>query len=235
MKPTDYDDYSAVYDFFSAAERNPLLCRFVDALAERLPDGARIADVGGGTGLVADALLAIRPDLRIDFIEPAAPMRERARARLGERAHFHETDLEAALPCLDEMDAFVFARSFYALYGRPELYTPLLKGLASRLTRRGYLALWEVEGPYDLSAAERDWRAALGSTHAALFDSGWPAYRAALARYNAGLLTGEFCLLRPDDVAALAATTGFDLEQSSPPLYFLRKGVAPMPPKAPAR
>lgn len=38
--------------------------------------------------------------------------------------------------------------------------------------------------------------------------------------------------MKPDDYDYSAV---YDVEQSSPPLYFLRKGVVPMPPTVPVR
>jgi SAM-dependent methyltransferase len=80
-----WDLRAAAYDALTG--RQPLF----ETMARRLlgmlgvaalPDGARLLDVGGGSGLVSALALAEAPGLRVVLAEPAAAMRQRAVARL---------------------------------------------------------------------------------------------------------------------------------------------------------
>lgn len=73
----------------------------VEACAERLPQGARVVDVGTGSGAVALALASERPDLEVVAVDVSADALAVARAnadRLGLAVTFASGDL------LDEVD-----------------------------------------------------------------------------------------------------------------------------------
>ena len=84
-----------------------------------LPSGARVADVGTGSGAVALALADERPDLRIvatDISADALAVARENAAALGLAVEFHEADLLADGP----WDA-VLANLPYVADGSPEL------------------------------------------------------------------------------------------------------------------
>jgi len=86
-----------------------------------------------------------------------------------------------------------------------------------------------------LAEVEQRCRAALAMDGRPWVEDAWLAYRAALERFNAGLATRRFCLLRSEDIASLAATSGFEVEQSDPPFHFLRRGIESIRPGPPVR
>jgi len=226
MRPGDYDDYAAVYDYFSEPRFNGQLKQFAELLVERLPETARVVDAGGGTGLLCRWVMDRRPDLRWHFVEPSVPMARIARDRLGDRVTWYTEPLEQVLGALAEVDAFIFARSLYAFHGNVAAYGPLFRRLIERLGRRGHLCIYELEAAYHIDAMRSDMRAvAAGEDERARFDRLWPVFASALERFNTGLVEGRFHLFTEDELGRLAQTADLEQEQISPPFYFFRKAL----------
>lgn len=77
---------------------------------DRLPPGARVLEVGAGTGYVGLTLWRLRPDITIVQLEPRAERAARARAHaraLGARVEVHEVRVEEHVPGGDYDAAFV--------------------------------------------------------------------------------------------------------------------------------
>ena len=222
MKPSDYRDYAACIDFFS----NPYLTDsfgLVDILAEHLPRGASVADVGGGTGLVAEMLLEEREDLTITLVEPSPEMAERAEARLEPPHRVIRGTLEDALPELDEVTAFLFNRSLYALHGEAEEYADLMSLLAAKLAPGGYLAILEVGQKYDVDANKQRLDSVpddVPGWDAASYARGWPILRKAMETFNDGVDAGTFTLFEEGDIEALAEAAGFRDVHAEFPVYL---------------
>ncbi|MGE0641967.1 MAG: class I SAM-dependent methyltransferase [Thermoanaerobaculia bacterium] len=87
----------------------------LDFLADRgaIFPGAIVADVGSGTGLFTELLLAA--GVRVHAVEPNAEMRAAAEARLGGRQEFHSVDGRAEATGLPErsVDLVVAAQAFH--------------------------------------------------------------------------------------------------------------------------
>lgn len=76
---------------------------YARALLHHIGEGRDVLELGVGTGLVCEHLLAMRPaGLRITGIDHTESMLDRARARLGDRAHLVQRDIldEEPLPGL---------------------------------------------------------------------------------------------------------------------------------------
>jgi tRNA (cmo5U34)-methyltransferase len=92
-------------------------------LAGRPP--RRILDLGAGTGLLSEAVLAAHPQAHVTLLDGAAPMLDQARARIGARAGYVVGDLGDPLPA-GPWDAVVSALAIHhladagkrALFGR---------------------------------------------------------------------------------------------------------------------
>jgi SAM-dependent methyltransferase len=79
----------------------------------RLEVGARVADVGSGTGILTRLL--VEAGWEVDAVEPNGPMREAAEADLGARAAFHSVAATAEATTLPEASvaAIVCAQAFH--------------------------------------------------------------------------------------------------------------------------
>lgn len=90
---------AAAYDQHGAIQR--AVARELASRIAALPlaHAPRALDVGCGTGFLGEALIPMLPDARWMMSDLAAPMLERARARLGEAARYHAMDGE--FPDLD--------------------------------------------------------------------------------------------------------------------------------------
>src|SRR3954468_16182178 len=97
----------------------------VDALGLGARPPQRVLDLGAGTGLLSEAVLAAHPEAHVTLLDGAAPMLDQARARLGARAGYVVGDLDEALPA-GSWDAGVSALAIHhvddagkrALFGR---------------------------------------------------------------------------------------------------------------------
>lgn len=109
----------------------------IDYLAAMLPAGGTVADIGAGTGLVAEAFLA--RGVRVAAVEPNAAMREKAAARLGDDPRFSVVGGSAEATGLDDcsVDLIVAGSAFHwfdadhfraecARIGRPDAAVALL-------------------------------------------------------------------------------------------------------------
>ena len=87
----------------------------VELLALRQGPIERVLDLGAGTGLMTEAVLARHPDAEVVLLDGAAEMLEQARARLaGANAKFVVADLREDLPA-GPFDAVVSALAIHHL------------------------------------------------------------------------------------------------------------------------
>ena len=85
--------------------------------ALELVDGpvARVLDLGAGTGLLAQRILAARPAAELTLLDGAPAMLEQAQARLGDRVRYLHADLRDPLPA-GPWDAIVSALAIHHLH-----------------------------------------------------------------------------------------------------------------------
>jgi ubiquinone/menaquinone biosynthesis C-methylase UbiE len=102
----------------------------LDAVAERLPRGGTVVDVGAGTGSFAIALAAARPDSTVLAVDGDPDVLERARAKPGAQAVDWRSGLAGELP-LEAASANAVAMSLLLHH-----LTPESKGAALRDARR---------------------------------------------------------------------------------------------------
>lgn len=139
-----------------------------------LPQGARVLDLGAGTGLFAGLLAAGRPDLRFTLCDISPGMLEAARARfaaLGVAAELVLADYAAAMP-EGRFAAVISALSIHHLDDAGKRAT--LAAAHARLAPGGVFVNAEQvagETPASEAALDRDWEArarALGATPATI-------------------------------------------------------------------
>ena len=117
----------------------------IDLLRTRcgLSPGAAVADVGSGTGILTEQLLA--RGARVFAVEPNDGMRGAAEARLGDRAGFHRTPgtAEATSLAAESVDLYVAGQAFH-------WFTPATARVeARRIVKRGGCGalLWNEHPP----------------------------------------------------------------------------------------
>ena len=109
--------YASDYD---AARRRlvPMFDTFYDtavsALALAPGPVTRVLDLGAGTGLLSERVLAAHPDADVILLDGAPAMLDEARARLGDRARYVVGDLTEPLPA-GPWDAIVSALAIHHL------------------------------------------------------------------------------------------------------------------------
>ena len=128
-------------DYDELFTRAPIRRRCMDEIRSRVPPGTqRVVDLGGGTGLLASALLADLPSVRCDLVDISPEMLDRARARLDAtgRVTFHQTSFDA-LPLGDAtVDAVV---STFALHHVDDLAKAAVAREIHRVLKPGGVVL----------------------------------------------------------------------------------------------
>ena len=132
--------------------RHPVERYFLTQLANRLPRGARVIDLGCGTGLPYDAFLA-GAGLSVTGVDFTRKHLDAARRNVP-GAMFVEADL-ATLPLADaSADAIV---SFYAIFHIPRDEHAALFAKIRRALRRGGLLLVTLGTSDSLHGVDDDW------------------------------------------------------------------------------
>lgn len=147
MRPDQYTDYATIFDLYHQKGRAfSAGYAFLRSTLEYLGETPRVADLGGGTGLLSEHLLFWRPKARLTFVEPSAHMAPIARQRLGERcAFFIEKTFQEASPLPDApYDALLTVRSLYAMESDRSRYPALFADMAAQLAPGGYLFLMDI-------------------------------------------------------------------------------------------
>ncbi|WP_411103842.1 class I SAM-dependent methyltransferase [Streptomyces sp. cmx-4-9] len=131
--------------------RVPGQLRALDWLCARLPRGARVLDVGSGTGRPAAEALA-RAGYEVTGIDVSAAMVELARARVPQ-ARFEQADVRTWTPPTGGFDAVC---SFFPLLvmDQPEVAASLDR-LASWVAPGGYFVMATVPG--DIRGLDIEW------------------------------------------------------------------------------
>ena len=117
QRRTTFHSYAEDYD---AARRRlvPMFDTFYGTAvaALQLASGpvARVLDLGAGTGLLSERVLAAHPDAELVLLDGAPAMLDQARARLGDRARYVVGDLTDPLPA-GPWDAVVSALAIHHL------------------------------------------------------------------------------------------------------------------------
>ena len=236
MRPEHYAYSAAAFDFFNQLGlQSPRKRAFIEQLAGLLPPKAEVCDVGGGTGIYAEILLTLRPDITITLVEPSGSMIDIARQRLDSRVLFVHADIHTAIENLQQQDALVFIRSWYALEDNLGAYDALIGRLSSKLRPTGFLVIYSVQRPVDVDKA-RSYYAnkclELGMQEG--FEKHWPRYQDYLQEFNSLLLAKRICvvdhlqldsLLLDHDFKKLFLSPEVQLYRKSPPHESLTGGL----------
>lgn len=112
-----FDSYASDYD---AARKRliPMFDPFYDTAARALELArgpvTRVLDLGAGTGLLSERVLAAHPSAELLLLDGAPAMLEQARERLGDRVGYLVADMTAPLPA-GPWDAVVSALAIHHL------------------------------------------------------------------------------------------------------------------------
>jgi tRNA (cmo5U34)-methyltransferase len=110
-----------------------MLATGVELLGSLAPPGARVLDLGGGTGALSAAVLAGLPHARVTVLDVDGAMLAEARRRLaayGERAEFREASFLDPLPAADAVVASLALHHVHDLGAKTGLYRAIHAALA---------------------------------------------------------------------------------------------------------
>lgn len=133
------------------------------------------------------------------------------------------TDIQEAFAKLDNQDAFIFCRSFYAYSGEIDEYKVLFLQLKKFLSVFGQLFIYEIDKTYNIPTYKKSIKEKL-INHLDLFHQHWPILEDALLRFNDGIKNKEFTLFYRDLLEPLAYESGFELlYYNNLNIYYFRK------------
>lgn len=110
-----------------------MLATGVELLASLAPPGARVLDLGGGTGALSAAVLAGLPHARVTVLDVDGAMLAEAGRRLagfGERVEFREASFLDPLPAADAVVASLALHHVHDLGAKTGLYRAIHAALA---------------------------------------------------------------------------------------------------------
>jgi tRNA (cmo5U34)-methyltransferase len=110
-----------------------MLATGVELLASLAPPGARVLDLGGGTGALSAAVLAGAPHARVTVLDVDGAMLAEAGRRLagfGERVEFREASFLDPLPAADAVVASLALHHVHDLGAKTGLYRAIHAALA---------------------------------------------------------------------------------------------------------
>jgi ubiquinone/menaquinone biosynthesis C-methylase UbiE len=123
--------------------------RLLAAVRDALPDGGRVLDVGCGTGTLAIALAAARPDARISGIDGDPEALALARAKPGATTITWVQGLATALPEIDDASADAVVLSLVLHHLAPAAKGAALAEAARVLKPGGRLHVADWGRPHD--------------------------------------------------------------------------------------
>lgn len=220
MKPEDYKEYAAVFDFLSNPAVFPRLadfCKYLHGVityknSQTTP--LRVCDVGSGTGYFIHVLHELNPDIALTLVEPGRYMLPILKARFsGKAVSILENPLEAVLPALERQDVVIFQRSLYALSGEIEAYHSVLAQLHRCMNPEGIVAVFDFATKFDIDQmrehleANRD---KLQRDEVTPYAEYWRIMEDGLIRFNNGVDQGEFTLFSQQTMQDVFAASGFE-------------------------
>jgi tRNA (cmo5U34)-methyltransferase len=109
-----------------------MLATGVELLASLAPPGARVLDLGGGTGALSAAVLAGLPQARVTILDVDGAMLDEARrrlARFGDRAEFRQASFLDPLPAADAVVASLALHHVHDLGAKTDVYRAIRAAL----------------------------------------------------------------------------------------------------------
>lgn len=225
MRPDQYTDFAGVFDIL--CQQGRLLSpgyAFVRSVLDFLGETDRLADLGGGTGLLSEHLLFWRPNLRITFVEPSEHMMPIARKRLGEQVeHFvPQCYQHGALPARP-FDALLSVRSLYVMEEDSSSYPALFARMADDLRPGGHLFLMDLREKFsaDISETRKNLHEHLVPEHASTeeFKRIMEIFVWSREEFNRNVDDGRYHLFSQSDLDEMTAASGFT------PVSYSEKGA----------
>src|SRR5215207_1961847 len=111
-----------------------MLATGVELLAALAPPGARVLDLGGGTGALSAAVLGALPEARVTVLDVDSAMLDEARrrlARFGDRVEFRESSFLDPLPAADAVVASLALHHVHDLGAKTDLYRAIHGALSA--------------------------------------------------------------------------------------------------------
>jgi SAM-dependent methyltransferase len=212
MDPSQYDDYSTVFDYFSDPKLFPSLTTFMlNVVLPNIKEHAAVTDIGGGTGIFSAMLLERMPSIQLTIIEPSAPMLAIAKNRLGERARYYQAAIDEVLPSLDSQDAFIFQRSLYAIYNNQAYCRKLFYRLNQKLRQGGGIFISDFDSKYDVDDMKEYILNTLRSSEPEFNEASpkWQIMLNAMNQFNMGVDSGRFHLITELELDDLLGSADF--------------------------
>ncbi len=212
MEPYQYIEYSTIFDSLADQDIFPVLHWFInDIVIPRLKPGARVTDLGAGTGYFSSILLSRLPDLKLTLVEPSPEMLNLAKKRLSNQANFMGMTADTAIDLLPQQDAFIFQRSLYVIYQNEIHCKQLFSKLHQKLSEDGLIFIQDfgekIDIPYfksyllDECAKTKEQKIDLTEKYNIL--------EKYLVLFNQGVDSGEFHLFDKTELENLMRSVGF--------------------------
>jgi tRNA (cmo5U34)-methyltransferase len=134
-KSNGFDRVAGVYDFLAQLVLGKAIQESQTFFLNDIPDGSNVLILGGGTGWILESLLAVKPNVKVCYIEPSSRMMALSKQKISTGNIQFITGTEINIPQSSAFDAVI--TNFYLDLFNNDTLEDVLKTITRNLRPQG--------------------------------------------------------------------------------------------------